>query len=108
MQAIENALISFFERVVQQDSAIIDELSRESDFQVQQGRWTFTLPALHAYLQKNIKAFSSIDYSQFRSAIFSSNINQIIQLKDAKIIIAINRGKVNLSEYALVWKEPDP
>ena len=107
MQTIETALISFFERVVQQDSTTIDGLSRESGFEVQQGRWTFTLPALHAYLQQNIKAFALIDYSHFRSAIFNSNINQIIQLKDAKIIIATNRGKVDFSEYALVWKEPN-
>lgn len=104
MQVIERALVAFFECVAQKDSAQLTTLSQESCFAIEQGRWTFTLPDLYLFLQRQDDVFSTVTYSQFRSAIFNSTINQAVKLHGAEIIIAYNREKVDKSKYALVWQ----
>jgi hypothetical protein len=103
MLATEQALISFFERVAQKDSAHLDKLKQERRFLIEQGRWYFTLPDLFSFLQQEDDIFSGIDYKQFRRAIFDSPINQIVRSCGAEIIIADNRAKVDQSSYALIW-----
>ncbi len=103
MQAIEQALISFFERVAQKNKAQLQKLQQERCFSVEQRCWRFTLPDLHSFLQRQEDVFSHIDYEQFRKLIFSSNINQATKLHGAEIIITDNRNKVDKSDYALVW-----
>ena len=104
MQEIEQALVTFFERVAQKDSAQLATLGQESHFAIEQGRWTFTLPDLYLFLQRQDDVFSIVTYSQFRSAIFNCTINQAVKLHGAEIAIACNREKVDKSEYALIWQ----
>jgi hypothetical protein len=104
MQAIEQALISFFEQVAQEDKAQLKKLKQEQCFSVERGRWCFTLPDLYLFLQQQDDVFSSIDYKQFRQLIFNNPINEIAKLYGAEITITDNRAKVDQSGYALVWR----
>ena len=104
MQAIEQALISFFEQVAQKDRSQLKKLKQEQSFCVEQERWCFTLPDLYFFLQHQDAGFSSIDYKQFRQLIFNSPINQTIKLQGAEITITDNRARVDRSIYALVWQ----
>jgi len=81
----------------------LKKLEQEQCFSVEQGRWCFTLPDLHSFLQRQNDAFSRIDYKQFRQLIFNSPINQTARLHGAEITITDNRAKVDQSSYALVW-----
>lgn len=105
MQTIEQALISFFEQVAQKDKAQMEKLKQEQRFNVGQGRWCFTLPDLHSFLQHQNEIFSCIEYKQFRQLIFNSPVNQTVKLYGAEIIITDNRAKVDKSSYALVWPD---
>lgn len=103
MQAIENALVSFFEQVAKKDMARLTALKQEQCFTVDEEHWYFTLPDLHRFLQHHDELFGGVDYKQFRQLIFNSPINQTTKLYDAEIVIADNPGKVDKSRYALVW-----
>lgn len=105
MQAVEQALISFFEHVAQQDEAQLQKLRQEPCFSLEQQRWCFSLPDLYFFLQHQDDVFSGIDYKQFRQLIFNSPINQTAKSFGAKIIITNNQAKVDQSSYALVWEE---
>ena len=74
MQAIERALVSFFEQVAQKDKAQLKKLKQEQCFSVEQGRWCFTLQDLYFFLQHQDDVFSGTDYKQFRQLIFKSPI----------------------------------
>ena len=102
--AVENTLIQFFEDVAQQQPELLAALEQQSIFKIEQGRWSFTLPDLHRFLQQQFKEIEQLDYTQFRSAVFDSAINHSVAKYNAKIIIANNCGKVDQSEYALVWQ----
>ncbi|GMT40994.1 MAG: hypothetical protein IEMM0001_1729 [bacterium] len=104
MQAIEQALISFFEQVAQKDRSQLKKLKQEQSFCVEQERWCFTLPDLYFFLQHQDAVFSSIKYKQFRQLIFNSSINQTVKLHGAEITITDNQARVNKSIYALVWQ----
>lgn len=104
MQAIEQALISFFEKVAQKDKDQLKKLKQEQCFSVEQGRWCFTLPDLYSFLRQQDDVFNCIDYKQFRQLIFNSPINQTVKLLGAEITITDNRAKVDQSTYALVWQ----
>ena len=107
MAAFENALIDFFVGVAHQEPELIAKLKQKS-FEIEQERWIFTLPDLHRFLQQHNETFKTISYVQFRSIVFGSAINQSIQKYGAEVIIADNQGKVDKSEYALVWgKKPN-
>lgn len=108
MQAIELALVSFFEQVAQKDEALLKLLEQEQCFRVEQGRWCFTLPDLFSFLQHQDDVFGSLEYIQFRQMIFNSPINQTTKLYGAEIAIADNRAKVDESSYALVWQAKEP
>jgi hypothetical protein len=103
MQAIEHALITFFAQVARKDKTLIDKLKQQPCFLVEPGRWCFTLPDLHTFLQQEDDVYRDIDYRLFRRAIFSSPINAAIRPFDAEVIIADNCAKVDHSRYALVW-----
>lgn len=104
MQAIEQALVAFFEQAAQKDGGLLKELKQEQRFCVEQGRWCFTLPDLYYFLQHHDDVFSCINYKQFRQLIFNSPINQIAKSYGAEITIIDNRAKVDQSGYALVWQ----
>ena len=104
MQAVQQALISFFEQVAQKDKVQLENLMQEECFSVEQGRWCFTLPDLYIYLQHQDDNFNCIDYKQFRQMIFNSPINQTAKLYGAEIIITDNQAKVDKSLYTMVWQ----
>ncbi|GMR08582.1 MAG: hypothetical protein BMS9Abin26_1587 [Gammaproteobacteria bacterium] len=103
MQAIEQALISFFEQVAQKNKSWLKKLKQEQCFSVDQWRWCFTLPDLYLFLQHQDDIYGSIDYKQFRQLIFNSPINQAVKLYGAEITITDNQARVDRSGYALVW-----
>jgi hypothetical protein len=104
MQAIEQALISFFERVAQRDERQLEKLRLEQRFSVEKRCWHFTLPDLYYFLQGQDDVFNRIGYKQFRHLIFDCPINQTVKLFGAEITITENRAKVDQSRYALVWQ----
>lgn len=101
----EQALIAFFERVARKDADQLSKLRQERRFTVEPGRWCFTLPDLHSFLQEQDAEFRSLDYRRFRKAIFNSPINETAKSRGAEIAIVDNRGKIDRSRYALVWKD---
>lgn len=105
MQAIEQALISFFERVAQKEKSQMEQLKQEQCFIVEEGRWCFTLPDLHAFLQRQDDNFSHLDYKQFLQLIYNSPINRTVKTHGAEVTISENREKVDKSGYALVWPD---
>lgn len=98
------ALASFFERVARRDPCELQRLAQEPCFRLEEDRWCFTVPDLHAFLQAQDDAFRAIDYKQFRHALFKSPINQRIKPLGAEITIIGNRRNVDRSNYALVWR----
>ncbi len=104
MRAIEQALVSFFEQVAQKDEVLLNKLRQESRFTLTPERWCFTLPDLYAFLQRQDVAFHANDYRQFRRALFHSPVNNTIAPHGAEIIIVDQRGKVDQSGYALIWR----
>jgi len=101
---LEQALISFFEQAARRSETLLHKLRQETRFAVDPGRWCFTLPDLHSFLQREDPAFRSVTYRRFRKALFNSPINRTLKPYGAEITIADNRGKVDRSTYALVWK----
>jgi len=104
MHAAEPALVSFFERVAQKDIILMEDISQEPCFRIDQAQWHFTLPDLYAFLQQYDDVFNLVDYSRFRQLVFSSTINQDIKPYGAEIVITDNQGKVDKSGYTLVWQ----
>jgi len=107
MQAVEQALVSFFVRVAQKNTTQLKKLKQERNFRVEQERWCFTLPELHLFLQHQDAIICGIDYKIFRQLIYNSFINQTIKLYGAEIIINDNQEKVDKSVYALIWHDSE-
>lgn len=107
MLPIEKAIVSFFESVAKKETTRLHELQQERRFSVEWGRWCFTLPDLHTFLQQQDEVFRGIDYKRFRQLIFNSAINQIVKGYGAEITIAENREKVDQTLYALIWHTKD-
>lgn len=103
MHATEKALISFFEQVALKNKTLLTKLEIEQSFDVDNERWQFTLPNLHAFLQIQDQEFSTIDYIAFRNILFNCPINQTVKLHGAEINISDNQAKVDKSRYALIW-----
>ncbi len=103
MQATEKALISFFEQVALKNKALLTKIEVEQSFDIDNERWQFTLPNLHAFLQNQDDEFISIDYIAFRNILFNCPINQTVKLHGAEINISDNQAKVDISRYALIW-----
>lgn len=103
MQEAEQALITFFTQAAKKDSALLIKLAKESSFNVDSKRWSFTLPNLYTFLQILDEVYNDIDYKQFRQLIFKSSINQTVMLYGAEIVIENNQFNVDKSGYALVW-----
>jgi hypothetical protein len=101
---MERALLAFFERVARRDAAQMKKITREPSFGVERERWCFTLPDLHRFLREQDDAFSRVDYKKFRRLLLASPVNRALKPHGAEIAIADNRGKVDRSRYALVWR----
>jgi len=103
MQAVEEALTGFFERVARREAVEIARLAAEPRFDLSDDAWHFALPDLHAHLQRYEPALGAIAYKRFRQALFNSPINRTVGQHGAKVTIADNTGKVDETRYALVW-----
>jgi hypothetical protein len=104
MQAIEQALLAFFEHVARKDAKQVGRLKDDPRFCVEEERWCFRLRDLYAFLQDQEAVFRSVTYKQFRHLLFKSPINQTARASGAEIVIADNRAKVDESTYALIWQ----
>lgn len=102
------ALVRFFRNVAARNEALLRELREEPSFAITNDQWLFTLPALHAFLQRNVACFAGVTYRQFRKSLFASPINGAINGQRATIAIVENTGKVDRSTYALVWLDAAP
>lgn len=80
------------------DPSAIEEL-RSAGFDCALAAWSFTLPALHAFLTEHLHV--TLDYKAFIQQLFASDINLRLREHGAEIAIADNRGKVNSSRYCL-------
>lgn len=105
MQDIEQALVSFFEQVAQKDKTQLERLKQEQHFIVEKGRWCFTLPELHVFLQCQDDVFNQLDYKQFLQLIYNSPINRTVKSHGAEVTISDNQAKVDKSNYALIWPD---
>ena len=83
--------------VLQGDQQVIARL-RESGFDCDEGRWSFRLPALHAWLFGECVA---VEYSAFLKQLYASDLNERLARQGAHIVIADNRGQVSESLYRL-------
>ncbi len=102
----EQVLRSFFIRVSQREEMELSSLLDEPEFTVSSDTWSFTLPALHRYLQRRYGIFRKVSYPQFRRLLFHCPINRSINASGAEITIADNQGNTDRSVYALLWKHP--
>jgi len=102
----QQELIAFFQLIASKNSALLAKLSVYQDFIVEEHSWEFTLPSLHSFLQSHDNTFTDINYTQFRTLLFSSPINLELKNLGAKINISDNQKKVDKSRYTLVWNNP--
>jgi hypothetical protein len=106
MPTIEDTLTGFFERVARREAAAMERLAAEPRFGLSHEAWQFSLPDLHAHLQRHEPALQGVAYERFRKALFNSPINRAVGGHGAMVTIAENRGKVDETRYALVWSPP--
>ncbi len=103
MRSTETALISFFEQVALKNKTLLSKLELEQHFDIDNEKWQFTLPNLHAFLQNEDNVFNCVDYVTFRRILFNCPINQTVKLHGAEINISDNQAKIDKSHYALIW-----
>jgi len=76
-------------------------LLREQGFVCGPGYWQFHLPALHVFLLGRLAAGEHPDYRSFLRQLYASDLNLRLRDLGAKVGIAENLGKVDLSLYCL-------
>lgn len=103
MREIEQALTAYFERVARREAVEIARLAADERFELSETVWRFSLPDLHAHLERHEPALRGVPYKRFRQALFNSPINRAIVCHGAAVTIAENAGKVDETRYALVW-----
>lgn len=95
-----HAFLDCCERILRGDAALIDQLRAEG-FACAPASWTFSLPALHAFLAPQLAGGAALEYRTFVCQLFASTINLRLREQGAEIAIADNRGKVSASLYCL-------
>ncbi|MES2821259.1 MAG: hypothetical protein V4812_19970 [Pseudomonadota bacterium] len=93
-------------RVLAGDTLLIGELQRQG-FACTIGHWQFRLPALHALLCHDAPNAQALDYAAFRQRLLKGPVNRSLRAHGGQILILDNRGKVDLSLYALGPVDPD-
>ena len=88
------------QRILHGDAALIDQL-RAAGFACAPASWTFSLPALHAFVAARLASGEAPEYRAFVRQLFASRINLELREHGAEIAIADNRGKVSASLYCL-------
>ncbi|SDS50416.1 hypothetical protein SAMN05216221_1965 [Pseudomonas oryzae] len=88
------------QRILHGDAALIEQL-RAAGFACTPASWTFSLPALHAFLAPRLATGETLEYRAFVRQLFASRINLELHERGAEIAIADNRGKVSASLYCL-------
>ena len=104
MQTVQQTLVLFFEQVARKEEALLKKLEEQRCFELDETRWSFSLPDLHQFLQTHDAVFAAIEYRQFRQLIFNSPIHQSVKAHGAMIDIISNKTKVDRTRYALVWE----
>ncbi|PZW45411.1 hypothetical protein [Pseudomonas sp. URMO17WK12:I2] len=92
-----DTLHAYCAAVLQGDQQLIERL-RAAGFDCHQGKWSFHLPALHAWL---FGQHGAPDYPTFLKQLYASDLNQRLARQGAQITIADNRGKLSESLYRL-------
>lgn len=100
MSPAVHAFLDCCERILQGDAALIGQLRAEG-FACAPASWTFSLPALHAFLATQLATGETLEYRAFVRQLFASRINLHLRERGAEIAIADNRGKVSASLYCL-------
>ena len=106
--APQRELVSFFKQAARKDQDVLEKLKLDLNFSIEPDRWCFSLPDLHAFLQRQNTIFADTGYSRFRKLVFCSPLNQAVRSCGAEIIIVDNQGHVDRSGYALVWNAAWP
>ncbi|MCC6077181.1 hypothetical protein ACFPTX_05715 [Pseudomonas sp. GCM10022188] len=88
------------QRILHGDAALIEQL-RAQGFACAPASWTFSLPALHAFVAARLASGEAPEYRAFVRQLFASRINLELREHGAEIAIADNRGKVSASLYCL-------
>ncbi|WP_263139792.1 hypothetical protein [Pseudomonas sp. RIT-PI-AD] len=87
-------------RLSQGDEDLVARL-RDAGFVCEPFDWSFTLPAVHAWLA------TDEPYPRFRQRLFASRFNQWLEAFDMRVVIEDNRGKVDANRYRLC-RRPAP
>lgn len=67
------------------------------------GAWHFQLRALYDFLAHLYGRDALGTYRDFRGALYRADINTRLRPYGARVVVAVNRGKVDENEYALIW-----
>lgn len=96
--AVCAAVVALFRGVLEDDPGLLARLrSFPGDIWLDRGGLRFRLPALHAYLYGQ----QPPGYSEFRRALYSSDLNTRLGALGAQVVIHRNEGKVDQSIYRL-------
>jgi hypothetical protein len=88
------------ERFLAADGDFLQSL-RQHGFDCDESGWNFTLPQLHGFLLTLAMDIEVPAYVSFRQQLFNSPVNTRLAQQQARIVIASNSGKVDLTVYRL-------
>ena len=103
MSETDRPIREFFSRVAGRDPELLRRIAQTPAFALDDARWRFTLPDLHAFLQRHSEPVASMDYRTFRKQIYRCPVNADLAPFGCRLVIADNRGKTDQSVYALEW-----
>ena len=98
---MQKILVTFFVQILQQNDKLLERVSLfDGDlfYDRDNSILVFKLGGLHQFLQDEI----SLDYSEFRSLIYKSNINEELQKLGGLIEVHQSSGNVDDNFYRLV------
>lgn len=98
---MQQILVTFFVQILQQNNKLLERVSLfDGDlfYDRDNSVLVFKLGGLHQFLQDEI----SLDYSEFRSLIYKSNVNEELKKQGGLIEIHESIGNVDDNLYRLV------
>ncbi len=107
MNVIAERVLVFLKRVIAQDSTLVLSMPDIRDISVPQsndnrGVFIFTLPDLHRLLLTNDRSLGQVAYKEFRSELYSSNINAQLESIGFCIELFHSSKKIDTSYYQLM------
>lgn len=82
---------------------LLRQIADTPAFELDDRQWRFSLPDLHAFLQRHCEPVASLDYRTFRKQLYQCPVNTDLARFDCRLVILDNRAKVDQSLYALEW-----